>query len=83
MGPGPPSLGGNAEETPRHRVNPAATAAKPQGDLGKCDSEQARAEQHQARYGYREEPFGHEVMIPHGRAPWVRPSNDSRQTHER
>ena len=34
--------------------------------LAKCDSEQARAEQHKAGCGYREESIGHEVMIAHG-----------------
>jgi uncharacterized low-complexity protein len=36
------------------------------GQLAKCDSEQARAEQHKAGYGYCEESVGHEVMITHG-----------------
>jgi len=34
--------------------------------LAKCDSEQARAEQHKAGCGYCEESIGHEVMIAHG-----------------
>jgi hypothetical protein len=33
--------------------------------LAKCDGEQARAEQHKAGCGYREESIGHEVMM-HG-----------------
>jgi len=39
--------------------------------LAKCDSEQARAEQHKAGCGYCEESIGHEVMIAHG-TPAVR-----------
>ena len=34
--------------------------------LAKCDGEQARAEQHKAGCGYREEAIGHEVTIAHG-----------------
>jgi hypothetical protein len=37
-----------------------------QDRLAKCDSEQARAKQHKAGRGYREESTGHEVMIAHG-----------------
>jgi hypothetical protein len=64
-------------------VDSAAKKRNRSGDLGKCDSEQARAEQHEARHGYREEPIGYEVMFAHGRAPLARPSNGSRQMHER
>jgi hypothetical protein len=42
--------------------------------LAKCDSEQARAKQQKASCGYREESFGHEVMITHatlGRASHI------------
>jgi hypothetical protein len=34
--------------------------------LAKCDSEQARAKQHKAGCGYREESIGYEIMITHG-----------------
>jgi len=37
--------------------------------LAKCESEQARAEQHKAGCGYCEEAIGHEVMIAHGTPP--------------
>ena len=37
--------------------------------LAKCDSEQARAEQHKAGRGYYEESIGHEVMIAHVHLP--------------
>jgi hypothetical protein len=43
--------------------------------LAKCDSEQARAEQHKAGCGYYEESIGHEVMIAHGTpAAWSCPA---------
>jgi hypothetical protein len=34
--------------------------------LAKCDSEQARAKQHEAGSGYREESVSHEIMFMHG-----------------
>jgi hypothetical protein len=35
------------------------------GRSAKCESQQARAKQHQARRGYREESIGHEVIMMH------------------
>jgi hypothetical protein len=49
----------------RHTHDPASLAPPPEA-LRKCYSEQARAEQHKAGCGYREEPIGPEVMIAHG-----------------
>jgi hypothetical protein len=34
--------------------------------LTKCDSEQARAKQHEARSGYREKSVSHIIMFMHG-----------------
>ena len=57
--------------------------AKAPGDSGKRNSEQARAKQHKAGCGYREEPTGHEVVVKHDRAPLTKLWNDSHQMHER
>jgi hypothetical protein len=48
------------------------------GRSAKRESEQARAKQHKARRGYREESIGHEIMMTHGApaAPGVGPAPD-------
>jgi hypothetical protein len=36
------------------------------GGSAECENEQARAKQHKARRGYREESIGHKVIMAHG-----------------
>src|ERR1700730_3188272 len=43
----------------------AEERAIPRDRSAKCESEQARAKQHKARRGYREESIGHEVIMMH------------------
>jgi hypothetical protein len=49
----------------RHPKLPLSRIAPIFPALRKCDSEQARAEQHKAGCGYSEEPIGPKVMIAH------------------